>query len=384
MVDPFSADAPGHKLPDSYAGHSVPFTSNLTFEVTTPPNSNTDPNMATVTAKRGSSLFLLSPDPSLPIVTGVVGNKASGVWANTNDIFYWPNSINFTGVAGDANAFAGTAGNGKDITSKDLQNIRRDMIAARLVGGGAQFATGLSNAAVSGFVHVAPVFVSMATYASVQGVPGQGNDVMLASWQTSLPESLDAMEELDGYQSYPLSAFMQGEATCVFKQYADEAKEFKPVHSPWLLDQVTSANYLQRRGAQNTPSGIGHYCILVYISGVMKPDGTAPPESYPIGEVQWRCHYEGQPNPVSSLAASVYRGSTTLVTGSQAAGYAPLVDAALSNFSRNLPAIRVTEVTDSEDTLWTHLSSLWDTAVSVATGLQSAVGTASTIAALLL
>jgi len=351
-ADPFDEGAPGVKYPDDYHGLTGTFTVRQPLPVSTNGTIGqlTDLNQVAVTPATGQSLQLFTPDASNLIIQGVSGTKAAGPFTGAQNVFYWPNGISFTNAPGSLNAFGPGLGIlNQDITASNLGSLRLLYSASRLVSGGVKFTSTLNFSTVSGTVHIAPVLVNMSRMTTTGGaLGGATNQVafeMTNGWQPALPANLPAMATLPGYFQYPLSAFENDEFVAIFKNVGAESRIFKPTTTTWGIDDNDSGNAATRYGDANVPDNYGHYCVLLYIEGVLNSAGTALPANTTIGEVEIVLNYECQPQADTSALANT--GTLANQGGAQLAQpsppYQPLLMAAYGNVAADIPAIRVVD-----------------------------------------
>jgi len=375
-ADPFDEMACMVKYPDEYHGLTGTFSVRQPLIVSTNGTVGqlTDLNQVAVTPATGQSLQLFTPDPSNMVIQGVSGTKAAGPFTGAPNVFYWPNGITFTNAPGSLNAFGPGLGIiNQDITASNLGSLRLLYSAARLVSGGVKFTSTLNFSTVSGTVHVAPVFVNMSrmttTGGALGGVTNQVAFEMLNGWQAALPANLQAMATLPGYEQYPLSAFENDEFVAIFKNVGAEARLFKPTTTAWGIDDNGSGNTATRYGDANVPDNYGHYCILLYVEGVLNNAGAAFPSNGSIGEVEIALNYECQPQADTSALANTgtlgNQGGTQLCQPS--APYQPLLMAAAGNVAADIPAVRMVDDAGIEEHgFMAEVERLWGLGVKIA------------------
>lgn len=379
-VDPFCDDALGIRYPDAFRGLSGTFNSVREGRLRTPGavGTFTDLNMAGVTPTPGTTLMLFTPDPSNIMIQGVSGNNASGYFAGIEDMFHWPNGIVFTNQGGTKNSFGpGTGRLSNDYVLPNI-NLMRDMYSgSRLVSGGVKLTGTMNFSTVSGTVHMAPIFVSMSkdtnnNSAEVGGIQDPTAGSMTNGWQTTLPSSFADMCNLPGYASFPLSALGTDEIVAIFKRSGEEALLFKPVTSIWGAygDGLTGPD--QRYGNSNIPNNYGHYCVLLYVDGVLDSTGGPSAENVSLLEYQIHSHYECQFSP--GVSARFNAVTTSGGQATKAAPYQPLLLAAADNLSADIPAIRcVDDAGIAEMAFMKEVARAWKGAVSVAGSVATAV-----------
>jgi hypothetical protein len=207
------------------------------------------------------------------------------------------------------------------------------------------------------------------TGGALGGATNQAAFEMTNGWQPALPANLPAMATLPGYQQYPLSAFENDEFVAIFKNVGAEARLFKPTTTAWGMDDNDSANFATRYGDANVPSNYGHYCILLYIEGVLNNAGTALPANTTIGEVEIVLNYECQPQADTSALANtgtlVNQGGIHLAQPSPP--HQPVLLAAMGNVAADIPAIRVVDGAGIEEHgFMLEVEKLWNLGVSIA------------------
>lgn len=401
-IDPFSEEAACVRYPDSYRGLSGTFTTNFSDTINTPLATYSDPNLALVGSVRPDTcLFLLTPDPSNFMVTGLCGTPGSGSFGNgAINTWSWPNGVIFSNAAGSLNAFGpGSGQNNVDFVAPNIGAIRNQYSAARLVSGGVKISGTQNFSTVSGTIHMAPVFVNMSKTVSNQEYPGGASEtvptafLMTNGWQPALPQSLSDLAELPGYQAYPVSSLQSGDLIGLFKRAGDEALLFKPLGTAWGMDQQInngSMSLSTRYGTANIPDNYGHYCICVYVEGALSSTGGALPTNTPLIRVQMRNHYEAQLNARSMtfgvVASSVVASTVGVADAHMAAPHQPLLLAAADNLCTSVPAVReVAADGDTENAFIDTVASYWGTAKNIASSVFAAYDvTTSLMAALVI
>jgi len=389
-VDPFDEEAGGCRYPDNFQGITDTFTTTYVNSITTAPASGsgfTDANMTATASQAGTSLFLLTPDPSNIMVQGVCGTPQSGYFALRNNMFTWPNGIVFTGATGSANAFGpGTGIQNIDNSINNLTPFRTQYSAARLVSGGVKLFSTSNFSTVSGTIHLAPVFVNLSTMTSnnIGAIGGRYDPTkgeMFNGWLTALPSDLPSMANLPGYCQFPMSSLEEDQISAIFKRVGEEALLFKSLDSAWGMTDGNSASLAVRSGSANLPDSYGHYCILVFVDGVLSNAGTPAAGSTPIMEIEIRNHYECQFNPMAMMAIG-----TTITNGSygadshKAAPHQPLLMAAADNLASDVPAIRCVDAAGIEEKGFIEaVVSAWGSAATIATSVMGAVDVAGAL-----
>lgn len=391
-VDPFSEDAGGCRYPDVFQGLTDTFTTNYVGSIQTAPSSGgsySDANMNGVTPSQGTSLFLLTPDPSNLIIQGVCGTNANGTSASVPNLFFWPNGIVYTGAAGSLNAFGPGAGvPNTDNTISNIIPFRTNYSAARLVSGGVKLFSTTNFSTVSGTIHVAPVFVNLARMTSNSGAQLGGGAVNVAlgemynGWQLALPYNLQGMSNLPGYAQYPMSSLEEDEIAAIYKRAGEEALLFKPTQTAWGMDDNDALNLSTRYGSANIPDSYGHYCILVYVDGVQTSTGEAAAPGTTILEMEIRNHYECQFNNTSTtlLPSGGYLRDMGTPDAKKAAPHQPVLMAAANNLASDIPAVRCVDASGQEETSFMGaVSSAWKSAKTIASSLDGAVDVAGAV-----
>jgi len=389
-IDPWSSCADGVRYPDDFRGNSGTFNSTYETTIAVAPAAGgfTDANMIGVVPQPGTALFLVTPDPSNTVVTGVSGTNGAGFYAGVPKTFNWPNGILFTGAPHSLNAFGpGTGILNNDIPMPNVPTLRALYSGARLVAGGAKVTSVMNFTNVSGTIHVAPVFVntSRETSAGPAGFPGFANPTlteMQNGWQTALPQNLSDMINLPGYMEYPLSSLEADEILAIFKRYGTESLLFKPTATAWGMDDNSLGTLASRYGDADSPDSIGHYSLCVFIDGVTGGIQAGPAlAGTPLVELEVRNHYECQPNPLSSLTTSLGSGAS-LITPSPPSQ--PLLLAASDNLASDVSVVRCVDSAGVEEGGFVEeVVSLWRNACTVATSVVSAVNVASGLLAAL-
>lgn len=388
-VDPWSVDADGVRYPDDYRGLTGTFSTVFEQQITTgaAAGTYTDLNMVGVSPTLGSSLFLVTPDPSNMLVQGVIGSNAGGFFGGVPNTFFWPNGILFTNAQNSLNAFGpGTGVINLDNVASNITPLRQLYKAARLVAGGCRITSTMNFSSVSGTVHVAPLFVDMERDtnngstggAPANPIPGQ----MLNGWQAALPSTLADMLNLPGYMEYPLASLQEDEIVGLFRRSGDEARLFKGLELPWGLDQEIGNSLAVRYGNASIPDNYGHYCIIVAVTGVQNSTGAPAAVSTPILELEIKTHYECQPNPASDIIAFSAAGSAGLTTPSPPSQ--PLLMAAADNVSVEIPVVRNVDDAGVEELGFIEeVVNIWRNACKVATSVATAVNVATGVLAAL-
>lgn len=381
-IDPFSPTSGGVRYPDSFQGLSDTTTVTTVVSLNTLPaagTSFTDANMANVaTPDAGTGLYLFTPDPSNYLVVGSVGVASSGNLVVPHN-FVWPNGIVYTGASGSLNAFGpGTGLLNIDNAVSNMLAMRAQFAGLRCVAGGVKLTSTMNFSSVSGTIHVAPVFVNMSRMTSTgfQNVnPGAQAAQQMNGWQTCLPNNLGQLSVLPGYKQYPLSALETDEIMAIFARCGEEALLFKPTGTAWGMDANDTGNDSTRYGDADVPDNIGHYCICVFVDGVTKSDGSPAAALTPIMEVEYRCHYEGQLNPMTSLQYP--SGGITApwsMDAKRAAPHQPLLQAASDNLAAAVPAVRCIDEAGVEETGFVDdVVRVWRTVCEVASTVKGAV-----------
>jgi hypothetical protein len=386
-VDPWSEDADGIRYPDDYQGLSGTFTGNFVGTVSTAPavGGFTDLNMVAVAPNTGTALFCITPDPSAIVVNGVVGTPATGFWAGNTNVFNWPNGIVYTGATSSLNAFGPTAGlvagGGVDNVIGNLTAMRAIFSSARAVAGGAKFVSSMNFSSVSGEVHMAPVPINfnrmtlnnLSTLGSNEPAQAEQQN----GWQTALPNKFEDMVNLPGYRNYPLASLQENSLLGIFRRFGEEALIFKPTTNMWGADDAHLGNLAVRAGnGTSFPSTVGHYGVLVYISGVQSAAGGVAAASTPLGELHIRVHYECQTNPNASILSANTNfanlsGSSGLMTPSPPSQ--PLLMAAADNLCSGVPVVRnVDDAGVEEEGFVSEILRLWPAACSVVSSFTTA------------
>jgi len=391
-VDPWSVDADDVRYPDDYQGLSGTWSTVLEIPITTAPATGTftDANMVAVVPAPGSALYLITPDPSNMIVQGIAGTPGTGVFAGQPNTFNWPNGILFTAAKDSLNAFGpGSGVINIDNPVTNISFLRSAFRAARLVSGGIRASTTLNFSTVSGVIHVAPIYVDTSDMSNA--APGQQNPAnptlteLANGWQVALPSNLSDIINLPGYCEYPFSSTEANEVVGLFRRYGQEALNFKPTSSAWGLDDHASGGLATRTGVSSM-NGYGHYCLLVYVQGVLTSTGGATPAGTSIGQLEIKCHYECQPNP-SSFALSLNTGVFGVFSAasglcSQAPPSQPLLMAAADNLCAHVPPVRQVDDSGIEELGFVEeVVRLWSGATRIASSVVSAVSTVSTLLA---
>jgi hypothetical protein len=390
-VDPFDEEAGGCRYPDVFQGITDTFTTTYVNSIMTVPATGasfTDLNMAQATPLQGTSLFLLTPDPSNIMVQGVCGTGTAGVFNNTNNIFFWPNGQVFDFTTNTLNAFGpGTGVQGIDNVIGNIVPFRVNYNAARLVSGGVKLFSTQNFSTVSGTIHIAPVFVNFSKFTSNNNTlfgGGRVNQVtseVSNGWQTALPSNLQTMSNLPGYAQFPMSALEEDEIAAIFKRAGEEALLFKPTSQTWCMDDGDAQNTALRTGNANTPDSYGHYCILVFVDGVQSQSGSPAAPLSPIMSIQIRNHYECQINP----SAVVDVGSTTVAGGyspdaHKSAPHQPLLLAAANNLASDVPVVRCVDAAGVEELGFIEaVAGAWKSAIAIAGSVAGAVDVAGTL-----
>jgi len=334
--------------------------------------------MVGVTPSAGTALALFTPDPSLVMVTGVCGTNNAGTFAGVPNTFSWPNGIAYSNAAGTLNSFGPSAGLiNTDIAFSNVGAMRNMYAAARLVSGGVKLNGTMNYSTVSGTVHLAPVFVNMtpgtSNGASPPGVYVDPTVVGLDnSWQACLPANLQDMCNLPGYDSFPLSALQSDEVCAIFKRIGSEALLFKTTAKTWGLSDAPTNDLTKRKGSTDTPDNYGHYCILVYIDGVLDASGGPPATLTSLLEFELRNHYECQFNAASTTQLGGIAANSGIVT--QAPPHQPILMAAADNIAADIPAIRLVDDGGIGETAFVkEVARAWKSAVSVAGSVATAI-----------
>lgn len=390
-VDPFDEEAGGCRYPDVFQGLTDTFTTTYVNSITTVPSSGSsfsDSNLTQANPTQGTSLFLLTPDPSNIMVQGVCGTGTAGVYNGANNVFFWPNGQVFDNSINTLNAFG--PGSGTQNFDNVIGNIvpyRNNYNAARLVSGGVKLFSTQNFSTVSGTIHLAPVMVNFSKFVSngdglfgggrVQGVAAEISN----GWQTALPQNLQGMANLPGYTQFPMSALEEDEIAAIFKRAGEEALLFKPTGTTWCMDDGDSRNTALRTGNANFPDTYGHYCILVFCDGVQTQSGSPAGPLTPIMEIQIRNHYECQLNP--STVTNV-QGTTTIGGYSpdahKSAPHQPLLLAAANNLASDIPAIRCVDAGGVEELGFMEaVVGAWKSATAIAGSVAGAVDVAGTL-----
>jgi hypothetical protein len=392
-VDPWDECALGQRYPDDYRGLSGTFTTTFEAQVTTGPGVGifTDNNQNAVVPDLGTSLFLLTPDPSNVLVQGVVGTQgaAGGQWSGVPNMFAWPNGVLFSTAAGTANAFGpGTGFVNNDNVVSNIVQLRNLFSQARLVSGGGKLAGTMNFSTVSGTVHACPVPVNMQRVTQLNSTIDPRNPTLTEvsnGWQCVLPQNLGDMVNMPGYVETPLASLQTDELMMIYKRYGPEAKLFKPTQSAWGLSDAVGGQLAARFGAASIPDDYGHYCLCVFVSGVQNSTGGAATALTPIMNLQVRLNYECQ----SSASTSFFFSATNRVYSGQglltpAPEFQPLLDAALDNIASDIPAIRNVDDAGMEEVGFIdEVVRLWRGATAVAGSVSMAIEAAGPLLAAL-
>lgn len=385
-VDPWSVEAAGIKYPDEYRGLSGAYTGVFETSIATSgaAGTYTDANMVGVVPLGGTSLFLVTPDPSNLLVTGVCGTNSAGFYAGVPKTFAWPNGIVYTGVSSSLNAFGpGSGVLNVDIVLPSLLTLRQLFSGVRLVTGGVKMTSNMNFSSVSGTIHVCPVFVNTSHDTSTGASSNPTTDTLQNGWQTALPQSLADMINLPGYKHFALSSLQADEVVALFRPYGPESRLFKPTSGAWGMDESgpgLGGSLANRHGDSNNPDSVGHYSICVYIDGVSQiPGGPAVPLT-PLIELEELLHLECQPNPSSAVISSgLTLGSGTAMCA-MSPPFQPLLMAASDNLSADVPVVRCIDASGVEEERFVNdVVNTWKGAARIASSVVSAVGTATTI-----
>jgi hypothetical protein len=253
--------------------------------------------------------------------------------------------------------------------------------SARAVAGGAKFVSSMNFSTVSGEVHMAPVPINfnrmtinnLSTIGSNEPAQAEQQN----GWQTALPNKFEDMVNLPGYRYYPLASLQEDSLLGIFRRFGEEALLFKPTTNMWGADDAHLANLAVRAGnGTSFPSTVGHYGVLVYISGVQSSTGGVAAASTPLGELHVRVHYECQTNPNASILSANTNsanlsGSSGLMT--PAPPSQPLLMAAADNFCSSVPVVRnVDDAGVEEEGFISEILRLWPAACSVVSSFTTA------------
>jgi len=383
-IDPFCANADGSRYPDDFRGYSSPFVTNFEYNIVTQPTTGVfrDLNQIAVVPDTGSAVFLITPDPSNLIVQGLVGTPPTGFFAANIHTFNWPNGILFTNAAQSLNAFGpGTGLLNNDFTISNIGPFRSSFSSARLVAGGVKITSTMNFSAVSGTIRMVPVFVnlSVTTSNNASQAGGAGNPEtgeMQNGWQAQLPSNVSDMANLPGYVETSMSALEGDELVGIFKRYGPEAKLFKPTATAWGIDENSAGTLATRHGDANLPDSYGHYCLLVFIDGVLNAAGTPPAASTPLALASIRMHYECEPTAASNILNERASGGGDIQGFSPE--YQPILMAAADNLCVDIPPVRVVDDAGVEELGFIEeCGVLWNSACKVAGAVTAAVGTAA-------
>lgn len=387
-IDPWGDNADGARYPDDFRGYSGTFSSTLEGRLTTP-LTFTDANMSDVTATPGTCLQVFTPDPSNAVITGVCGTSASGAFAGSPNQFHWPNGIKYTGETDSLNAFGpGTGLLDKDICLPNVSAMRNMYSGARLVSGGVRLSGTMNFSTVSGTVHMAPVFVSLATQTTTGAAqPGIVQDSTLVNmqngWQCTLPANVADMCNLPGYVSYPLSALQSDEVSAIFKRFSVESLTYKSTNKAWgMTTPQFSSDVVGRYGDGHIGTSIGHYCLMMFIDGVLNAAGAPTVPGTALAEFEMRNHYECEFNAASSASLGGWASNSGVAT--KAPPSQPLLMAAYENLAADVPAVRIVDdAGSSEASFMQEVSRAWKGAVGVASSVATAVEIGSGLLAML-
>jgi hypothetical protein len=384
-IDPFDAAAPGLRYPDEFRGLSGTYTTNLEIDILTAPAAGTfnDANLVSVAPVLGSSLFLLTPDPSNLYVQGLYGNQGAGggQWSGVPNMFAWPNGVLFSIAQGTLNAFGpGSGTQNIDVVASNITALRSLFRSARLVTGGAKLTGTMNFSSVSGTIHVCPVPVDLSPTTILNATIDPQNPALTEiqnGWQCTLPQNLNDMINMPGYVETPLASLQTDELVAIFGRYGAEAKLFKETTYAWgMANNVSAPTLSTRTGTAGIPDNYGHYAICVLITGVQQSNGTPAAAGTTICELELRNHYECQASPsafalFTSPSNHVYAGQG-LIT--QAPAHQPVYDAAADNVASRIPVVRVIDDAGVEEaSFMTEVGKLWDRGVAVANSLMPAI-----------
>lgn len=384
-IDPFEPESAGMRYPDAFSGFSGTYATSLVQVISTSPAAGTfnDANLVSVAPVLGTTLFLVTPDPSNMFVQGILGNQGAGggQWSGVPNMFAWPNGVLFSIAQGTLNAFGpGSGTQNIDVVASNITAFRSLFRSARCVNGGAKLTGTMNFSSVSGTVHACPVSVSLSPTISLNATIDPQNPALTEiqnGWQCTLPQNLNDMINLPGYVETPLASLQADELVAIFGRYGEEAKLFKDTTYAWGMENNVSAPTLSTRtGSAGNPDNYGHYCICVCITGVQQSNGTPAAAGTAIAELELRAHYEAQASATAfalftAPSNHVYAGQG-LIT--QAPPHQPVYDAACDNLASRVPVIRVVDDAGEEETSFVEeVGALWSKGLQIANSLLPAV-----------
>lgn len=177
------------------------------------------------------------------------------------------------------------------------------------------------------------------------------------SWASFTPTTVAAMKEMPGYTYVPTADLIQDDMLCVGKTFDASSYRYRSSQNSWFPGTTPPANI---------ETAYGWFGILAFIEGA----GTSvTPIDFDV-----IIHYEG----ISKAAGGLYDATPP-------AAYQPAIMAATTNITEVVPSSRVVDNAGvAEASFMDKLTEVWDGAVTVATGVASAVGWGAKIAAMFL